>query len=111
MKLIHPLLCLPVFILASCSSVLMGEKTPTTIYSPQIHVIPNPAWPTVTWHLTVLNPKAPRMIDSTRINVQPTPGEIQVYRNVSWAQPTTDILEDALVHAFEDSGKITGVAR
>lgn len=49
------------------------------------------------------------MIDTPRINVQPTPGEIQVYHNVSWAQPTTDMLEDALIRVFEDSGKIAGV--
>ncbi|HHW4679066.1 MAG TPA: ABC-type transport auxiliary lipoprotein family protein [Xylella sp.] len=111
MKLIHPLLCLPVLLLSSCSSALIGEKTPTTIYSPHIHVVPDPSWPVVTWYLTVLTPKAPRMIDSPRINVQPTPGEIQVYRHVSWAQSTTDMLEDALMRAFEDSGKIPGVVR
>ncbi|ALQ97373.1 ABC transporter [Xylella fastidiosa 32] len=111
MKLLHPLVCLSVLTLASCSSTLLGEKKPTTIYSPHIRVAPDPSWPTVTWHLTVLHPKAPRMIDTPRINVQPTPGEIQVYRNVSWAQPTTDMLEDALMRAFEDSGKIAGVTR
>ncbi|AIC09649.1 ABC-type transport auxiliary lipoprotein family protein [Xylella fastidiosa] len=111
MKLIHPLVCLSVLTLASCSSTLLGEKKPTTIYSPQIHVTTDPSWPRVTWHLTILHPKAPRMIDTPRINVQPTPGEIQVYHNVSWAQPTTDMLEDALIRVFEDSGKIAGVTR
>jgi len=30
---------------------------------------------------------------------------------VSWAQPATDMLDDALVRGFEDSGRINGVAR
>ena len=30
---------------------------------------------------------------------------------MSWAQPATDMLDDALVRGFEDSGRINGVAR
>jgi cholesterol transport system auxiliary component len=43
--------------------------------------------------------------------VRPEPSELQVYKGVSWAQPATDMVDDALVRGFEDSGRISGVAR
>jgi cholesterol transport system auxiliary component len=42
--------------------------------------------------------------------VRPTPGELQVYRGVSWALPATDMLQDAVQRTLEDSGKIPAVA-
>ncbi len=50
-------------------------------------------------------------MDSPRINVRPTPGELEVYRGATWSQPATDMLEDALLRGFEDSGRIGAVAR
>lgn len=51
------------------------------------------------------------MVDSPRINVRPTPAELEVYRGATWSQPATDMLEDALLRGFEDSGRIAAVAR
>ena len=39
------------------------------------------------------------------------PGELQVYKGAVWAQPAPDLLQDTLLRAFEDSGRIPGVAR
>lgn len=96
--------------LAGCS-LLSGSKDPMTIYAPDVRVPADPAWPQVAWQLAIARPSAARLVDSPRINVRPTPGELEVYRGVSWAQPSTDMLEDTLVRAFEDSGRIAGVAR
>ena len=65
----------------------------------------------MSWQLSVAKPSAARIIDSQRINVRPTPGELQVYHGAGWAQPATDMLEVSVVRAFEDSGKIAAVAR
>jgi len=51
------------------------------------------------------------MVDSPRINVRPTPSELEIYKGASWAQPATDIIEDTLLRGFEDSGRLRGVAR
>ena len=82
-----------------------------TIYSPVVRIQTDPSWPRVDWQLVLVKPSAARVVDSPRINVRPTPSELQVYKGVSWAQPATDMLDDALVRGFEDSGRIAGVAR
>ncbi|QEO95896.1 ABC-type transport auxiliary lipoprotein family protein [Xanthomonas oryzae] len=110
MRLLPPLLCVSLLALGGCSVLTGGDQKPATIYSPTVRVSPNPAWPQVAWQLVVAKPSAARIIDSPRINVRPTPGELQVYQGVGWAQPATDMLEDSVVRAFEDSGKIAAVA-
>ncbi|MEE7547327.1 ABC transporter, partial [Xanthomonas sp. Kuri4-1] len=111
MRMIRPWLCLSLLALAGCSVLTGGGKDPVTIYSPTVRVAPDPAWPQVGWQLSIVKPSAAAVVDSPRINVRPSPGELEVYRGVSWAQPATDLLEDTVVRAFEDSGKIGGVAR
>jgi cholesterol transport system auxiliary component len=97
--------------LAGCSVLAGGDRQSTTIYAPQVRVQADPAWPQVDWQLAIAKPSASRLIDSPRINVRPTPGELEVYRGATWSQPATDMLEDTLLRGFEDSGRIAGVAR
>ncbi|MFA0922772.1 ABC-type transport auxiliary lipoprotein family protein [Xanthomonas fragariae] len=111
MRLLRPFLCVWLLALGGCSALTGGDQKPATIYAPNVRVAPNPAWPQVTWQLSVSKPSSARVIDSPRINVRPTPGELQVYHGAGWAQPATDMLEDSVVRAFEDSGKIAAVAR
>lgn len=111
MRLLRPMLCVSLLALGGCSVLTGGDKKPATIYAPNVRIAPNPSWPQVSWQLSVSKPSAARVIDSPRINVRPTPAELEVYKGVSWAQPATDMVDDALVRAFEDSGRITGVAR
>jgi cholesterol transport system auxiliary component len=107
-RLIAPLCVLA---LAGCSVLAGGDRQSTTIYAPQVRVEADPAWPTVDWQLAIAKPSAARLIDSPRINVRPTPGQLEVYRGATWSQPATDILEDTLLRGFEDSGRIGAVAR
>lgn len=88
-----------------------GSREPGTIYSPVVKVPADPAWPRVQWQLSIANATAARMVDSPRINVRPTPAELQVYAGASWAQPSTDMLETTVLRAFQDSGRIDAVAR
>jgi len=97
--------------LAGCSILSGGSKDPVTIYAPQVQVNVDPAWPEVSWQLVLAKPSASRMVDSPRINVRPAPDQLEVYKGVTWAQTSTDLVEDTLMRAFEDSGKIPGVAR
>ncbi|MBB4706472.1 ABC transporter [Xanthomonas arboricola] len=111
MRLLRPMLCVSLLALGGCSVLTGGDKKPATIYAPNVRIAPNSSWPQVSWQLSVSKPSAARVIDSPRINVRPTPGELQVYHGAGWAQPATDMLEDSVVRAFEDSGKIAAVAR
>ncbi|WP_305805650.1 ABC-type transport auxiliary lipoprotein family protein [Stenotrophomonas sp. YIM B06876] len=97
--------------LAGCSLLGGGDKHPVTIYAPQVRVAADPAWPAANWQLVIAKPSAPRLIDSPRINVRPTPDQLEIYRGVTWSQPATDLLEDTVLRAFEDSGRIAAVAR
>lgn len=99
-------------LLGGCSVLGGGKQNdPITIYSPQVSVPVDPSWPTVRWQLAIVDPSAPRVVDSTRIAVRPVAGELQVYKRAGWAQPSSDMLEAVLLHGFEDSGRIAAVAR
>lgn len=97
--------------LAGCSVLAGGDRQSVTIYAPQVRVQADPAWPQVDWQLVLAKPSAARLVDSPRINVRPSPGELEVYRGATWSQPATDMLEDTLLRGFEDSGRIAAVAR
>lgn len=102
----------PLTLLAGCSVLGNGkQRDPVTIYAPQVKVTPDPSWPSVTWQLAVAKPTAARVVDSPRIAVRPAPGELQVYKSVTWSQPSTDLIEATVLRALEDSGKIPAVAR
>ena len=101
---------------AACVAALTGcgivpKKESLSIYAPEAKVQADPAWPTVRWQLQIPRPHAPELLDSPRIVVRPTPGEMQVYHGAIWAEPVPDLVLDAVLHAFEDSGRIPGVAR
>ncbi|SDQ89199.1 ABC-type transport auxiliary lipoprotein family protein [Pseudoxanthomonas sp. CF125] len=103
---------MPLMLLTGCSVLGNGkQRDPVTIYAPQVKVTPDPSWPSVTWQLAVAKPTAARVVDSPRIAVRPVPGELQVYKSVTWSQPSTDLIEATVLRALEDSGKIPAVAR
>ena len=106
-----PALAAAMLVMAGCSVLGSQQRDPITIYAPLVQVAPDPSWPKVDWQLAVLKPTASRVVDSPRISVRPVPGELQVYRGVSWSQPSTDLIEEVLLNALEDSGKIRSVAR
>ncbi|UNK56468.1 ABC-type transport auxiliary lipoprotein family protein [Pseudoxanthomonas daejeonensis] len=103
---------LPIMAMLAGCSILGGKpRDPVTIYSPQAVAQSDPSWPQVDWQLAIAKPSATRLIDSPRIAVRPVPGELQVYRGSSWAQPPTDMIEAVVLRVLEDSGKIAGVGR
>ncbi|MGY1408665.1 MULTISPECIES: ABC-type transport auxiliary lipoprotein family protein [unclassified Luteimonas] len=107
-----PLIATLALALAGCSLLGGGNgRERATIYAPDPRVTLDATAPTVSWQLSLATPMAARMIDSSRIAVRPAPGELQVYRGASWAKTPTDMLQDALLRALEDSGRIPAVAR
>lgn len=96
--------------LTACGGIL-PKKEPMEILTPQVHVAPDPAWPQVTWQLSVGRPNTNDMLESRRLAVIPTPGRIEVYKGVAWDDSVPDIVQTAVVEAFEDSGRIVAVGR
>jgi cholesterol transport system auxiliary component len=93
------------------SGCLGNAKDAPAIFAPALSASPDPAWPAVSWQLSIARPSAPRMLDSSRIAVSPVPGELQVYANASWASAPGEMLEDSVLRTLEDSGKLPAVAR
>lgn len=98
-------------LLAACSLLGGGKPGRITVYAPPPQAAPGTDWPQVSWQLGIAKPSAPRMIDSPRIAVRPQPQELQVYRDVLWSMPATDMLESSVLAVLEDSGRVPGVAR
>ena len=96
--------------LTGCS-ILGGNREPVTIYAPDPQVPADPSWPQAAWQLALAPPSAARFVDSHRIAVRPTPDELQVYKGARWFKAPSEQLEDTVLHALEDSGKIGAVAR
>lgn len=96
-------------VLGACLS--LGKKPEQTVYSPQVAISTGADWPSVDWPLLVMRPLASDALDTARIVVRPQPGTLQVYQGAAWSDPAPDLLQAALVGAFEDSGKIVAVGR
>ena len=103
--------CLGMLLLAGCSILGPKPKAAATIYAPDPRVQAEASWPTVRWQVALGRPQGSRNIDSQRIAVRPTPNELQVYKGAQWAKPPGEMLEDALLRALEDSGRIPAVGR
>lgn len=97
--------------LGACALLGGGGGSEATIFAPEPQVVIDPAAPAVDWQLSLSPPTAARVFDSFRIAVRPEPGELQVYSGVGWAKRPTDMLQDAVLRALEDSGKIGGASR
>lgn len=104
-------LCLLVPALSACTSLLGGGKHNTSIYAPEMRAIDAQDWPQVRWQLALGRTTGARTADSQRIMVRPAPNELQVYKDAQWAKSPGDMLEDAVLHALEDSGRIASVSR
>lgn len=97
-------------LMAGCSS-LVGPRTPITIFAPSTPIQSDPAWPAVTWALTIGHPEAARVFDNHLLMVSPTPGQLESYRGARWAQSPSRMLTESIARTLEDSGKIAVVVR
>ena len=66
----------------------------------------------VTWQLAIAAPdRRAHARQPAHRGAARRPSEMQVYKGASWAKPPTDMIEDAVLRALEDSGRIPAVAR
>lgn len=97
-------------LLAGCAAI-GGPKTEVSIYAPQTHIQADADWPTVDWQLSIGMPDAHALLDSQRIAVRPSPDRLQTYKGARWADAAPEMVQLALIEAFEDSGKIAAIGR
>lgn len=96
-------------LLAGCS--LLPERSELRLFDPQPQVVVASDVPKVDWQLAIPRPYADATVDSVRILVRPQPGEVQVYKGAAWTRSAPDLVQDTLLRAFADSGRLPGVSR
>ena len=99
------------FLLLGGCAAIGGPKTEVAVFAPVSAPTADPAWPTVAWSLSVGTDAANQMLDSDRIAVRPTPERFQAYKGARWADNAPELLQTAVLEAFEDSGRIRSVGR
>jgi cholesterol transport system auxiliary component len=100
----------PALLLAACG--VIPKREPTAMFEPaRAAPVQHADWPVANWSLLVARPIATGMVDSDRIVVRPANGDLTVYKSAAWTGTTPELVQDALLHRFEDSGKILSVAR
>jgi cholesterol transport system auxiliary component len=106
----RPLLLVSVVLLAACS--ILPERAPTTVYSPSHSAAAiDQAVAPAKWSLVIDTPMADEWLSSDTIAVRPEPGAVQVYEGASWSDKAPNLVQTALLRAFEDSQKILSVSR
>jgi len=61
--------------------------------------------------ILINEPTALKALDSEQIVIRPTPSSLQYLANSQWSDRLPKIVQDKLVQAFEDSGRVGGVGR
>ena len=100
--------CVAIALLGACSILPKAE-------SPDIYRLPSTplqrdSAPAVNWSLRVDTPNAERMIDSSRIAVQPQGDVVSVYQGARWSDTATTLLRNRFVDAFRDNGRIAALS-
>lgn len=96
--------------LAGCN--VLPARTELALYSPTLALHADPQWPRLPGvQLAVQRPNADRLASGNRLLVRQGGNELQVLKGASWAQPAPEMLQDALLHLYEESDALAGVAR
>ena len=107
----HVLGMLLLAMLAGCNPFPTRNSTPVVAYSPQVAISVPAEVPRVDWQLAVARPSAENMLSGTRIAVRERGAELQVLGGARWSDSVPELLQALVLRAFEDSGRILGVAR
>jgi len=61
--------------------------------------------------ILITEPSALKALDSEKIVIRPSPSAIEYLANSQWSDRLPNIVQDKLVQAFENSGRVGGVGR
>ena len=107
---LHALAC-ALLLTSTAGCGILPERSELRLFDPQPQILVDAALPKVDWQLAIPRPYADTTVDSPRILVRPAPGELQVYKGAAWTQSAPDLVQDRLLRAFADSGRLPGVSR
>ncbi len=96
---------------AACSSLIPGSGAPPQLYVLMRKTTFPPDLPRVSRQLLVDVPVAPAEIDTARIALTRSPTTIDYFANAAWSDRAPAMVQSLLIESFEQTGKITSVAR
>jgi cholesterol transport system auxiliary component len=96
--------------LAACSNLIGPGESPTLYLLRSEHPQSSPG-PKVAWQLSVLEPSAAQSLDTSRIALVKPGEELDYYANSAWQDRLPYCVENALIEAFEQNGRIKAVGR
>jgi cholesterol transport system auxiliary component len=95
--------------LAGCAGGIGGSTPPDTYgLSPAPEVSGERA---SNRQILISEPNALKALDNERIVIRPSPSSIQYLADSQWSDRLPKIVQDKLVQAFENSGRVGGVGR
>lgn len=92
-----------------CVSLLPETSPPAPRYHIAAFADPRLEGAPLDWALSVEDPRAARVYDTTRIAVSAAPGKIEFLPGAEWTDRAPRLFQIALVQTFEDSGRILSV--
>jgi cholesterol transport system auxiliary component len=97
-------------VLGACSGII-GPPAASPIYVLRPDYAAAPAGPAVRWQLTVELPQASDALDTMRILLLQSTGQMDYYADANWQDRLPYVLQGTLVEAFEASGRMQAVGR
>jgi cholesterol transport system auxiliary component len=95
---------------AGCSDLIGPSNAPVQLYALKPSGGAATAGPRVPWHLSVGMPTATDYLDRSRIALVQADTSIDYFADSQWTDHLPALVQEALVEAFENSGRIDGVA-
>jgi cholesterol transport system auxiliary component len=96
---------------SACSSLIPASAAPPQLYVLTRKTTFPPDLPAVSRQLLVQTPGAPAEIDTVRIALTRSPTTIDYFANAAWSDRAPAMVQSLLIESFEQTGKITSVAR
>ena len=98
------------FALAGCSDLIGPGSSPVQLYKLNPPGGAVATGPKVPWQLAVALPNATDYLDRSRIALMQPDGSVDYYAGAQWTDHLPVLVQEAMVEAFENSGRIDGVS-
>lgn len=96
--------------LSACSG-LIGPPEPAPLYMLKPTIPPASGGPRAAWQLSIALPEVPDSLDTDRIALVQPGNVLDYYADASWNDRLPFLVQSALLDAFDQSGRISGVGR
>lgn len=84
---------------------------PVSVLAPQVDAAAEADWPDIETSLVVSRPQSDQLRSSDRVLVRVAGSRLRSWPAAAWHDSMPDMVQTALIRAFEDSGKVRGVGR